>query len=164
VAERPVRRTAAGLVACLVVASLLTGCSNSTSSYCSSLKDEQKQLTRLSKKAAEPGKAGSAALDGTVSVLADLRDEAPEDIADEWDTLVSALQALAQAVKDSGAPPSAFASGTRPAGVTAGQYEAVQQAATELQGTRVQQAGSSIEQHGRDVCKVDLGSGLGGIG
>jgi hypothetical protein len=37
----------------------------------------------------------------------------------------------------------------------------VQQAAAGLAGTRVRQAGASIEQHALDVCKVDLGGGLG---
>ncbi len=48
--------------------------------------------------------------------------------------------------------------------MTDGQYDAVQQAVAELQSTRVQQASKSIEQHAQDVCKVDLGPGLGASG
>jgi hypothetical protein len=95
-------------------------------------------------------------------VLSELRDEAPDDISDEWNTLVGALQGLVDAVKATGHPLGDFAGGTQPDGVTSGQFDAVEQAATELQGTRVQQAGKSIEQHAQDVCKVDLGTGLGG--
>lgn len=148
----------------LLVAGGLTGCGHSTESYCSSLKQDKAKLTRLAADSAKPGKTGTDALGDTVGVLSGLRDDAPDDIADEWDTLVGALQGLSGAIKDSGADPSDFASGKQPAGVTVGQYKAVQQAAAELRTTRVQQAGASIEQHAQDVCKVDLGTGLGGVG
>jgi hypothetical protein len=162
VAERRLVRRTATLLAAVLVTAGLTSCS-STKSYCSTLKDDQKQLTKLSTESAKPGKAGTQALGDTVDVLSDLRDGAPDDISDEWDTLVDALQGLLTAIKDSGASASEFAGGATPDGVTAGQLKAVQQAATELQTTRVQQAGASIEQHARDVCKVDLGTG-GGLG
>jgi hypothetical protein len=156
------RRTACGLVLLLVAAGL-TGCS-STKSYCSSLSADKAQLTRLSTDIGKPGKAGGDALATTVDVLAGLRDDAPDDISDEWGTLVSALQGLADAFRESGAAPGDFAGGKKPQGVTAGQYDAVQQAVAELSSTRVQQASKSIEQHAQDVCKVDLGPGLGGVG
>ncbi len=152
------------MLAVLLVATGLTGCSG-TKSYCSTLKEDGKQLTALSKDVAKPGKAGGDALDKTVGVLSGLRDEAPEDISDEWVTLVAALQGLVDAFDRSGAAPGDFAGGKKPAGVTAGQYDAVQQAVAELQSTRVQQASKSIEQHAQDVCQVDLGpGGLGGLG
>ena len=76
---------------------------------------------------------------------------------------MQALRGLSDAIRESGADPGDFAAGGKPDGVSAGQLDAVQQAARELQDLRVQQAGTSIEQHARDVCKVDLGSsGLGG--
>lgn len=152
------------LLAVLVLAGSLAGCGNGTESYCSSLKQDKARLTRLAAASAKPGTAGTDALGDTVGVLSGLRDEAPDDIADEWDTLVEAMRGLSQAIEDSGADPGDFASGKQPGGVTLGQYKAVQQAAAELQTTRVQQAGASIEQHAQDVCKVDLGTGLGGVG
>ena len=152
------------LVVGLLLVVWVSGCSGGTESYCSSLRDQQKQLARLSARSAEPGKGGAQALSDTVTVLDGLREQSPDDISDDWDTLVGALQALADAVDATGAAPSEFAGGRKPAGVTQGQYQSVVQAATELRSTRVQQAGKSIEQHARDVCKVDLGSGLGGAG
>jgi hypothetical protein len=152
------------VLALLLLAGGLTGCGNGTQSYCSALKEDKPKLTRLAAASAKPGRTGTDALGDTVDVLSGLRDEAPDDIADEWDTLVEALQGLSDAIADSGAAPSDFASGKQPGGVTVGQYKAVQQAAAELQTTRVRQAGASIEQHAQDVCKVDLGTGLGGVG
>jgi hypothetical protein len=150
------------LLAGLLVTTGLTGCSHGTGSYCSALKDDRKELTRLAAASAKPGTTGADALGKTVNVLSGLRDRSPDDVSDEWETLVTALQGLVDAVDASGASPGDFAGG-RPEGVTTGQYDAVQQAAKELQGLRVQQASASIEQHAQDVCKVDLGTGLGGL-
>ena len=151
------------MLSLLLVATGLAGCSG-TKSYCSALTEDKQQLTRLASEVGKPGKAGADALGETVSVLADLRDEAPDDIADEWRTLVGGLQGLVDAFEESGASPGDFAGGKQPEGVTDGQYRAVQQAVAELQSTRVRQASKSIEQHAQDVCKVDLGPGLGGVG
>jgi hypothetical protein len=137
----------------------LSACSKSDS-YCGTLKGDRKQLASLAKKTS--GKTGgSQALTRSVSLLSELRDEAPDDIRDDWDTLVQALDGLSDAVKASGADPADFNGGRRPAGVTEGQYRAVRQAAAELQATPVEQATKSIEQHALDVCKVDLSSELG---
>jgi hypothetical protein len=164
VAEPRTPRRVVPLLAGALLAAGLTGCSDGTGSYCSALGADQKLLAGLSRQSAQPGEAGSRALRGSLRVLGGLRDKAPDDIADDWRTLVDALQGLADAVDATGAAPGDFAGGTRPRGVTEGQYQSVVQAATELQSTRVQQAGTSIEQHALDVCKVDLGAGLGGIG
>jgi hypothetical protein len=152
------------LLAGTLLAAGLTGCAHGTDSYCSALAADQKQLTSLSRQSAQPGQAGSRALRTTVRVLGGLNDKAPDDIADDWSTLVDALQGLVDAVDATGAAPGDFTGGRRPRGVTEGEYQSVVQAATELQSTSVQQAGKSIEQHALDVCKVDLGAGLGGIG
>jgi hypothetical protein len=152
------------VVVALVAVASLAGCSSGTESYCSALKDDQKRLTRLATDAGKPGKPGARALDDTLGVLQGLSEEAPEDIADEWQTLTGALRSLVDAITESGASPADFAGGEPPPGVSTGQVRAVQQAAAALQSTRVTQAGASIEQHARDVCKVDLGTGLGGVG
>jgi hypothetical protein len=163
VAERfHVRRTASALAVVLVVTGL-TSCSNDDS-YCAALKEDQRRLARLSADSAKPGRAGADALGDSVGLLSRLGDQAPEDVADEWETLVGALRGLSTAIDESGAAPRDFAGGTRPDGVTTGQYAAVRQAGEELRSTRVQQAAASIEQHAQDVCKVDLGSGLGAGG
>jgi hypothetical protein len=153
-----VRRAAAAVLVVLLVSAALTSCTSSTESYCSLLKDDQAKLKKDSTDAAKPG---SDALGHTVTLLTGLQDKAPDDISGEWDTLVSALKNLEDAVRATGADYGDFVTGKKPAGVTDGQFRAVQQAAGELSSTRVQQAATSIEQHAQDVCKVDLGGGLG---
>jgi hypothetical protein len=152
------------LVTGVLLASGLVSCTSSQESYCSTLKTDQKRLSTLSQRTTRPGATGRRALGETVDVLADLRDRAPDDIHADWVTLVDAFDGLRQAIRSSGADPGDFRGGKRPAGVTGGQLRAVQQAAAELQATPVQQASKSIEQHASDVCKVDLGSELGGGG
>jgi hypothetical protein len=100
-------------VAGVLVTAGLAGCSHGTQSYCSTLKDDQKKLAALSRQSAKPGQAGAKAVGDTVAVLSDLRDQAPDDIADEWATLVEALQGLVDAVKATGHPLADFAGGTK---------------------------------------------------
>ena len=161
--DRPHRapRAAVALGAGVLLASGLVSCTSAQESYCSALKTDQKRLATLSARTAEPGPSGSRALDRTVGLLGELRDEAPDDIHDDWVRLVEAFDGLRQAIRSSGADPGDFTGGKRPDGVTGGQLRAVQQAAAELQALPVQQASTSIEQHAQDVCKVDLGSELG---
>jgi hypothetical protein len=159
-AERRGWRAGAVVLAGVLLCSGLTSCSH-TKSYCSTLKADRKQLAALSSEAGGKGKGGAKALSRTDSLLSDLRDKAPDDIRDDWDTLVQALDGLVEAIKASGADPEDFQGGHRPAGVTEGQLRAVQQAAAELQATPVEQSTRSIQQHAQDVCKVDLGSDLG---
>ena len=153
------RRTLIGLVVAALLAGGLAGCSRSTDSYCSSLRADQHRLERLSAQAATPR---SDALGRSVALLSELRDKSPDDISEDWKTLVAALQDLLKAVKATGVDYSRFGGGKKPAGVSVSAFHAVEQAAGELSSTRVQQAGASIEQHALDVCKVDLGGGLGG--
>jgi hypothetical protein len=148
-----------GALAALLLVCGLAACSKQES-YCGTLKSDRARLATLSKQASTKG-GGTQALTRTVSLLSTLRDRAPDDIHDDWVTLVRALDGLAEAVKASGADPADFNGGRRPAGVTEGQYHAVRQAAAELQATPVEQATKSIEQHALDVCKVDLSSELG---
>ena len=151
------------LMAAVLMCSGLASCSQ-TKSYCSTLKADRKQLSTLSGPGRRQGRQGRGrgkALSRTDSLLSDLRDKAPDDIRDDWDTLVQALDGLDAAIKATGADPEDFEGGRRPAGVTEGQLRAVQQAAAELQATPVEQATQSIEQHAQDICKVDLSSELG---
>jgi len=157
-----------GVVAALVLAGVLSGslagCASSQEDYCSTLRSDKSRLDSLATQTAKPGAQGSRAMARTVDLLDGLRDKAPDDIHDEWVRLADAFRGLQQAIAESGAAPGDFRGGRRPAGVTTGQLQAVRQAAAELQATPVQQAGKSIEQQAQDVCKVDLGSGLGAGG
>ncbi len=152
------RTRAAGLVVLLLVLPL-AGCASEKEEYCSALQDEQKNLERLSAGSDDPG---SGDLARTIDVFERLRAEAPDDMVDEWDTYVTALQALEKALDDAGADESMFSDGERPEGMSKDDYASISSAAVELRSTRVVQAAAGIENQARDVCKIDLnGSGLG---
>jgi hypothetical protein len=147
----------AGLVVLLLVLPL-AGCESQQEKYCSALADEQKNLESLSAGAGDPG---SGDLARTIDVFERLRAEAPDDMVDEWDTYVTALQALEKALVDAGADESMFTDGERPKGMSKDDYAAISSAAVELRSTRVVEAAAGIENQASDVCKIDLdGSGL----
>lgn len=141
------------LASALLAVASLTGCASTTEKYCATLEDQHQTLTDLAKSSAAPG--GDLFVD-SLAVFGQLRDEAPDGIRDEWDTYVFAWQDMADAFEEAGVSPQDYHPGVRPAGVTDAQLKAIKDAAIELQSERVVDAGQGIEQHARDVCKVDL--------
>lgn len=147
------RRARTAALATLVLLAPLAGCSSEQESYCSALTEEQQNLEDLSAGADDPR---SGALSKTIDVFERLRGEAPADVGDEYDTYVTALQALAAALKEANADESMFTDGERPEGMSKADYESISAAAVELRSTRVVEAAAGIEQHALDVCKIDL--------
>lgn len=144
---------AAGSVALLVVTAL-TGCASETDKYCDELRTKKQQLADLAVEADKPGKD---VLTQTLDVWRDLRHTAPGDIEDEWTTLVFALEGLVDAFHAAGTTPDEYDPASPPPGVSKQEAADLQDAAAELASPRVRDAGDAVEQHARDVCKVDLG-------
>lgn len=144
------RRTTVAAVALALGACLLTGCGSPTEQYCDRLADSSDRLTRM-------GQDGTGDLDATLELLEGLRAESPDDLRDEWDTVTFAWQGLAEAFERAGAAPQDFDPADPPAQLAPAEVRAIQDAASVLVSPRVTEAGRAIEQHGQDVCKVDLG-------
>ena len=138
-----------------LLAVLATGCASETETYCGDLAERRDELTEL---AASPD---ADALQETRDVLGELRDSAPADIEDEWSTLVFAYESLAEAFDDADVAPGEYDPASPPAEVTDEQARRIEGAAAELRTPRVVQAADGLEQHARDVCKVDLGLSSG---
>jgi len=138
----------------LVLVGTLTSCASRTDQYCDELRTQKQTLADL---AAESGRPGKDVLDRTLTVWQDLRAKAPGDIEDEWQTLVFALQGLVEAFHKAGTTPDRYTPASPPAGVSKQEAKNLQDAAAELASERVRAAGDAVEQHARDVCKVDLG-------
>jgi hypothetical protein len=128
------------LVIGALIAASLTGCSDQTDAYCSSLEDAAKVFADV------PADAG--ALADVEETLDELRQAAPDDVRDEWDTFFYAWQGLTDAMAEAGIE------GEIPDGEQV--PEAVAAAAAELSSPRVADAVAGLEQHARDICKVDL--------
>ncbi|GAA1911379.1 hypothetical protein [Nocardioides marmoribigeumensis] len=149
-------RLAAALCGLLVLAGL-TGCGGDgdsrDSAYCSTLKDERKQLADL---AAQAGKPGTDVLTPTAEALGRLRDAAPHDLRDEWDTVYYAWSGLVDAVKQAGVDPGDYRPGRTPAGVSAADARRLGEVAAELSSPRVVDASRGLEDQARQVCHVEL--------
>jgi hypothetical protein len=138
----------------------LSGCASQTEKYCSTLKDDNKTLEKL---ASGSDKQTSDQISQSLDIFKDLQGKAPPDVSGEWDTFANAWQDLSDALDTAGVDPSQFKKRAKPAGVSQGQYDAVKRAAEELQSQPVLDAAQGIEQHSRDVCKVNLGGSGSGL-
>ena len=131
----------------------LAACGADQPDYCSTLKSEQKTLTSLADRA---GERKGDVLTPTLSAFERLRAAAPQQLSDEWDTVVFAYRALADAVKEAGVDPSDYRPGKRPDGVTRAQAKHLASVAAELESPRVIDAVMGIEDQARQVCGVDF--------
>lgn len=131
----------------------LAGCgANSIDDYCADLKAQQKEMAAMFD-------STSSSVLNNLSMMRELAAKAPDDLADEWQVFLTALDGLDKALKDAGVKPSDFQDGKPPAGLSAADRSAIIAAANQITGEQVVQAASGIEQQGRDVCKVNLGVG-----
>jgi hypothetical protein len=131
----------------------LAACGQDEPDYCTALKSEQRTLTTLADRADQ---RNGDVLTPTLAAFGRLRDAAPQQLSDEWDTVVFAYRALADAVKEAGVDPAAYRPGKRPAGVTRGEAKHLAGVAAELESPRVIDAVTGIEDQARQVCKVDF--------
>ena len=141
------RRGTAVLVAALLLP--LSGCGGQ--SYCDALQQQRKEIAEMTGSGSP-----SALLDG-LPMLRDLAEKAPEDLADEWQTLIGALDGLDDAIREAGVKPADFEDGKPPAGLSAADQKAITDAANQIGTDGVVQASAGIEQQARDVCKLNLG-------
>lgn len=145
-----------GRIATTVLAALLLtvpqACgSNEEASYCSALESRQKLFAEMQD---EQSGLGLLAHRRT---LHDLGDKAPDDLRDEWQTFLGAIDAFAKTLDQSGVKPGDFVDGKPPAGLSAADRTRIVDAANELASPDVVEAANGIEQQARDVCKLQLG-------
>src|SRR4051794_30717788 len=117
------------VLALALAAVALTGCGDDGSDYCTTLKSEQKTLTTLADRADQ---RNGDVLTPTLTAFNRLRAVAPQQLSDEWDTVVFAYRALADAVKEAGVDPADYRPGKRLAGVTPAQARHLAAVAAEL--------------------------------
>lgn len=134
----------------LVVAVAGAGCASDQEKYCDAVKEHQ---TELGKIAAEGGQG--AALDA-LRIYRELQDQAPDDIADEWQQVVRSLDGLQQALDDAGVDPDTYDPKQPPEGVGKEQVDAIAAAADQVGSAETQQALEGLEQQARDVCHTQL--------
>jgi hypothetical protein len=129
----------------------LQACGDQEKTYCSALASDQKMFAEM-----QDDTSGLGLLRHRATLHA-LADKAPDDLTDEWQTFLGALDAFAATLRRVGVDPGDFVGGQPPAGLSAADRSRVAQAASELSDADVVEAANGIEQHAKDVCKLQLG-------
>lgn len=145
-----VRRTAATLLVAVLVA-LTAGCGDPEKAYCGALSADQKMFAEM-----QDDTSGLGLLRHRTELHA-LASKAPDDLADEWQTFLGAIDAFAGTLHDLGVKPEDFVDGQAPAGLSQDTRTRIAQAANELSSGDVVTAANGIEQQAKDVCKLQLG-------
>lgn len=141
-------RSLAGVAATAMVLPLLAGCGSQ--SYCDAVKSHQTGLGTI----AQGG--GRTALLQALPVFKDLQGKAPDDVADDWQLLVTRITALQTALDDAHVDPASYDPKHPPAGMTAEQRTAIRTAAAGIAAADTQQALSDVQQEVLDVCQTPL--------
>ncbi|UUZ58957.1 hypothetical protein [Nocardioides sp. B-3] len=111
-------------VALGVAAVVLTACSeDGTGGYCESVKEHRVVLSDPAA-STEPG-----AVFELLGPYAELRDEAPRDLRDEWSRVIGRIEALQSALDEAGVDPSTYDPKTTPDGLPAAERAAIRGAA-----------------------------------
>jgi hypothetical protein len=126
-------------------------CGDDEASYCSALASDQQLFAQM-----QDDPSGLGLLEHRTT-LHQLGDKAPDDLRDEWQTFLGAIDAFAKTLDQSGVKPGDFVDGKPPDGLSAAERTRIADAASELSSQDVVEAASGIEQQAKDVCKLQLG-------
>jgi hypothetical protein len=141
------RRAAASL---LLLALVATGCTDQQEKYCDAVADRQQEL------GAVLGEGGATALLEALPIFRELAGEAPDDIRDEWRTVIDALVGLDEALDDAGVDAATYDRDDPPPGLTLEQKDRIDAAARELTNQQTVTAFEGVQQQARDVCGTQL--------
>jgi len=142
--------TRAVAVVVLLLGLVSAGCSDQKEQYCDAVKDHQQELGGLR------GDGGPGALLEALPIFRDLADEAPDDIRDDWRTVIAALDGLDQALDAAGVDPATYDRDDPPDGVSQADQDKIDAAARELTNDQTVQALNSVQQQALDVCGTPL--------
>jgi hypothetical protein len=144
-------RRLATVVLGTVLLLLPQACGDQEKGYCAAMSADQKLFAEM-----QDDSSGLGLLTHR-SALHELGDRAPDDLRDEWQTFLGALDAFANTLDQAGVQPGDFVDGRPPAGLSAAERTRIAHAASELASPDVVEAADGIEQQAKDVCKLQLG-------
>ena len=144
----PWRRVSLCLAGLLAV--VLTGCASQQEQYCETVRENQRALGEA---VAQPGAQG---LVDALPVYRTLAKDAPDDIADDWRTLIDAVARFDRVVQRTGVDPATYDQKSPPEGLSADERDELEQAGLGLADPEVRRAQAGVEQQALDVCKTPL--------
>jgi hypothetical protein len=152
-------KTLVGAAVLTVAGSVLTACggggSSASGDYCDELKSDAAFFNDL-----DSSNPDLTKMDEIFSRMHTLADEAPDDVADDWQTLDDAFSTVENALKDAGISASDLGdlqSGKVPEGVDASKLQALLPKLAALSSGDVSAASQRIASNAKDKCDVDLG-------
>ena len=140
-------RAAAAVGLCLA---LPAGCTDQKEQYCDAVKDHREELGSVL------GDGGPDALLKALPIFRDLADEAPDDIKDEWKTVIDAVEGLQDALEDAGVDPATYDRDDPPADLSPEEKDQIDAAARQLGSGQTVTALNGVDQQAKDVCGTPL--------
>ena len=138
------------MAAAITLAMVCGGCKDQQEKYCDAGGDHQHQLGEVL------GDGAPDALLEALPILRDLADQAPEDLRDEWKTVIDAIAGLQDALHDAGVDPATYDRDHPPAGLSQHDKDAIDSAARQLSSEATVTAFSGVDQEAKDVCGTPL--------
>lgn len=131
---------------------LAAGCGEDDpfAAYCEQVSEQQEPITE-----ALAGDGPTALLAALPSFEA-LAAEAPEDIADEWRTVIDAVSGLETALEEADVDPATYDRADPPPGVDQEERDRIDAASRALTRPATIAALAGVQQQARDVCKTPL--------
>jgi len=137
---------------------LLAGCggdgggSAGGGDYCDSIEDAKAEFGDI-----EGG--DFAGFDQAIDTVHELADDAPDEVADDWEVLEGALDDLVAALEKAGIELSdleAMSRGEMPPGLDPAKLQELAADMQDFGGEELETATDNIEKHAKDECDVDL--------
>jgi hypothetical protein len=97
-----------------------------------------------------------SALLQALPIFEELQSRAPDDVADDWQLLVTRLQALDTALSEAGVDAATYDASRPPAGLSAEDRGLIHRAAARLAAADTRQALVTVQQEVLDVCRTPL--------
>jgi hypothetical protein len=128
----------------------VTGCADQQEKYCDAVEDHQGELGEIL------GDGAPDALFEALPIFRDLADAAPDDVEDEWRTVIGAVEGLQDALEDAGVDPATYDRDHPPDGLAQDDRDAIDAAARRLSADDTVTAFSGVDQQAKDVCGTPL--------
>jgi hypothetical protein len=127
----------------------LSGCGGG-GGYCDAVTDHQSELGSI------VHSGDRSALLQALPIFEELQSRAPDDVADDWQLLVTRIRALGTALSGAGVDPSTYDAQHPPAELSAEDRASIRRAAAELAAADTRQALATVQQEVLDVCHMPL--------
>lgn len=142
---------AARWVAGVLLLTTLVGCqSDPFADYCDEVATQQKAISEAL------AEGGPTALMSALPSFEALREKSPSDLRDEWDTVVTRIESLAEALDAAEVDPETYNADDPPEGLAAEAKARIDAAADQVASPAMARALSGVQQQARDVCKNPL--------